>query len=305
MVDTTFRASRRHVLAGFLGGSAFVLSGCKSTDLDYVQVASGAATVIQGLSMGEADELEMGRLYPRLIDSSGGAYANAAVQRGIRSFAEPLFRTSTRSAFQYEVVVLDDDTPNAWALPSGKVAVNKGLLRYVANEHELAAVLAHEIGHAEKSHALAEMRSKKFTEGLTVVGRSALDAQLGSAGGAWTQAALDAIQGPMLELVSSGYSRGNEAEADQHIMAVFKATGYDPRKASGMFRTLLQLIPEGASGSTSLFNSHPGTRERIAAIETAAAALPSPAKAPASPGFREIKRAFPTREFFRRNRAVS
>ncbi len=305
MTAPGFSTSRRRVLAGLLGGTAFALAGCKAGDLDYVQVAGGAATIIQGLSMGESDELQMARLYPRLIDSSGGAYANPAVQRDIRSFAEPLFRTSTRSAFQYEIVVLDDDTPNAWALPSGKLAINKGLLRYVANEHELAAVLAHEIGHAEKSHALAEMRSRKFTEGMTAVGRAAIDAQIGGAGGAWTEAALDAIQGPMLELVSSGYSRGNEAEADQYILTVFRTTGYDPRKASGVFRTLLQIIPESAAGTTSLFNSHPGTRERIAAIETAAAALPSPMQAPAAQGFQGLKKTFPTREHFRRNRAIS
>lgn len=307
MAKTVFLASRRRLLAGLAGGAAaLALGGCKTTDLDIQKIGAGVGTLVQGASLGEADELQMGLLYPRLIDQSGGAYANTGVQRSIQAFAEPLFRTSKRAAFRYEIVVLDDESPNAWALPSGKLAVNKGLLRYVANEHELAAVLAHEIGHAEKSHALAEMRSRKFSEGLSALGREALSAQLGrTAGGQLTEAALDALQGPMLEMVSSGYSRGNETEADQHILAVFQATGYDPKQASGMFRTLLQLIPEGTGGTTSLFNSHPGTRERIAALDAAAKALPAPASSPAAPGYAELKQTFPTRRYYRRDHSVS
>ncbi|HSV28374.1 MAG TPA: M48 family metallopeptidase, partial [Candidatus Omnitrophota bacterium] len=220
--------------------------------------------------LGEKDELDMGaRLYPHLIKASGGAYANKAVQRDMRNFAEPLFRTSLR-AFQWEITVIDDETPNSWVLPTGKMAVNKGLLRYVANEHELAAVIAHEMAHAEKSHAVAEMKGKP----------------------------LETLDGPMMELVSSGYSLANEQDADRHILTMFQSTGHDPKKATGVFRTLLEIMPAG--GTTSLFNTHAGTRERIAALDAAAQPLPPAAAQPANPGYAGIKQTFPTRQVFRR-----
>ena len=52
----------------------------------------------------------------------------------------------------YEFVVLNNSVPNAWALPGGKIAVNRGLLAELETEAELAAVLGHEIAHATIGH---------------------------------------------------------------------------------------------------------------------------------------------------------
>lgn len=299
--------SRRRVLAGLAGASTLALTACQGSNLNLGQVVAGAGSIFEGLSMGEKDELAMAQgLYPRLIDQSGGAYPNSRVQRAIRDIAEPLFATSARTAFDWEVVVLDDDTPNAWAMPGGKLAVNKGLLRYVNSETELAAVLAHEVGHSEMSHSLAAMRQAKFTQGMTTVGREIISSQINDGGvaGMMTEEALNALQGPMLALISSGYSRSAEREADAHILKVFASSGHDPHQASGLFRTLLDVIPESDGGTTSLFSTHPGTRERIAAIEAEAAPLPAPTKEPTSRGWATLKETFPTRHHFRRTSRV-
>lgn len=304
---TLHSPSRRRVLAGLAGASTLVLAGCQTGNLNLNQIGAGVGSMFAGLSMGEKDELAMAKgLYPRLIDQSGGAYPNRGVQRAMRDFAAPLFATSKRAAFEWEVTVLDDDTPNAWAMPGGKLAVNKGLLRYVRNEDELAAVLAHEIGHAELSHGLAEMRQQRFTEGMTTIGREALSSQVGNNGlaGALTEEALNTLQGPMMAMISSGYSRSNESEADAHILAVFAKTGNDPHKASGLFKTLLEIIPESGSGTTSLFNSHPGTRDRIAALDALAAPLATPKTPTKADGWSTLKETFPTREHFRHTAKV-
>lgn len=308
------RLSRRAMIGGLVGGLAAVRAAPAWAQLDFLRgggggfdldaIISGAGNIFEALSLSEDDEIEMGeKLYGRLIDRSGGIYRNSVVQQAVRDFAAPLFATSQRRAFRWEITVLADDTVNAWALPGGKLAVNAGLLRYTEDDEDLAAVLAHEMGHAELSHALEEMRSDKFSKGLTSVGREALSQRLKSKGsaGLLAEEALDQLEGPMLELIGSGYSRSNEMAADAHILTVFPQLGLHPAKASNVFHTLLQIIPADTGGTTSLFNSHPGTRARIEKIEAAAARMPRPSQPARLPGLKQIKATFPTRHFYRRS----
>lgn len=253
--------------------------------------------------LGEADEIAIGRdLYQPLLRQSGGAYPNRSVQAAIQRFAQPLFQTSGRGGFQWEITVVDDDSVNAWALPAGKLALNKGLLRYVASEHELAAVIAHEMGHAELSHHLQAMRRESFTRALTAAGRDALAASLRGPGGTLTTSGIDALRGPMHGMIRTGYSREAEREADQHIVTVFRRTGHDPAGAVAFFRTMLELVPAGSDGTTSLFSTHPGTQARIADLERASADAPraSGGTRPTAAAFAEVKESFPTRRNFRR-----
>lgn len=251
----------------------------------------------------EADEIAIGRdLYQPLVRQSGGAYPNRAVQAAIQRFAQPLFQTSERGGFQWEITVVDDDSVNAWALPAGKLALNKGLLRYVASEHELAAVIAHEMGHAELSHHLQAMRREAFTRTLTAAGRDVLAASLRGPGGTLTAGGIDALRGPMHGMIRSGYGREAEREADRHIFTVFKRTGHDPAGAIAFFRTMLDLVPAGSEGTTSLFSTHPGTQARIADLERASADAPRVAggNRTTAAAFAEVKETFPTRRNFRR-----
>jgi predicted Zn-dependent protease len=105
------------------------------------------------------------------------------------------------------------------------------------------------------------------------------------------------------DLITSGYSRGHEREADAYILTVFRATGYDPRQASAIFKTLDSLVPPGEDKTTSLFSTHPGTRDRIELIDEAAARLPAGGGSAGSADFATIKAVFPTRRYYLRNPA--
>ena len=292
-MGTHHRIGRR----AFLGGCATIAAspalaqfnpfGGSRSGFDLGRVLSGAQDLFQGMSLGEADEIRMGEaFYGPFIDRSGGPYRNRSAQAAISQFAAPIIRTSGRPQLPWEFVLLEDDTVNAWALPGGKLAINKGLVRYCDDPAELAAVIAHEVGHAELSHALAQMKNEAFTKGMTQVGREVLTQRLSGAGGALTGAVLDALQDPIYGMITSGYSQSSEFAADAH--------------ASRFFRTLLQLIPPNASGTTSLFSSHPGTRERIVKLDEQARKGRAPAFPAAERGWAELKSIFPTRQIYRR-----
>lgn len=304
------QATRRAVLGGVLatlfsgpamaqfGGFPFSGGGGdrKGFNLDLGSIFDTLTGLFKDL--GEDDELQIGEtLYPKHVERSGGLYGNERVQDAMREFAGPIFGTSARSRFTWEITVTNENAVNAWALPGGKLAINKGLLRHVADPSELAAVIAHEMGHAELSHGLKMLQSKKFTDGLGELGKQALAQEMGGGmmGTMLSEKAMETLEEPMYKLVTSGYSRDLEREADQYIMTVFARTGHDPKKAANPYRVLMEVTPKDTDIVTSLFSSHPDAQERIAAIEAAAAKMPAPAGTPPEPGFKEIKQSFPTR----------
>lgn len=300
--------SRRSLLAG-AGASLVGLAGCEGGGGMAAQIAASEAInvattyMMTDLELSEQDEINIGtRLYPQIIAANGGRYRNRKVQAAIEQFADPLFRSGKRGHLPWEIVVLDADTVNAWALPGGKVGVNKGLLRYVSSDDELAAVISHEVGHAELGHMVKELRTERLSDALEDSAKRMLQRAVPDpSGGFLTGQAIDLMAPAIHAIVVTGYSRESELEADAHILYVFELAGYDPLQAPGFFRTLLQLYPEGAKGTTSLFSTHPGTRDRIAALQEAAAQAPAPTLPPASRGYAEIKATFPTRQYFRRH----
>lgn len=165
----------------------------------------------------------------------------------------------------YEFVVLNNSVPNAWALPGGKIAINRGLLTELQNEAELAAVLGHEIVHAAARHgAKAQERGILLQAGLAA-------AQIGAALGDVDQNAAGLlIQGTGVgaQLIQQKYGRDQELEADQYGMKYMKAAGYDPAGAVSLQETFVRLAEEGGAQQRGwlegLFASHPPSAERVA-----------------------------------------
>jgi len=127
-----------------LVGAAFVLSGC----------ATNPVTGKKELSfVGEDWELQVGaQQYSPGRQSQGGDYAaDPRVVAYVNKVGQRLAAVSDRQ-LPYEFKVINSDVPNAWALPGGKIAINRGLLVKMKSEAELAAVLGHEIVHAAAKH---------------------------------------------------------------------------------------------------------------------------------------------------------
>jgi len=305
--------SRRRVVAGLAGAATTLLAAPALAQFSFSFGGGGdkpsAPTLdlnkifdmFGAMTLGEEDEILIGKqLYGKLIDRNGGAYRNRRVQSATQRFAEDLLKTSGRSTLPWEITVLNDNTINAWVLPGGKIAVNKGLLRYAEDEAELAAVISHEIGHAELAHGLAMMKTERFNAGFSEVAKGALAAAMKDTSGL-NNDIVDLMGGVIGNMVQTGYSREYEDEADKHILKVFAKTGHDPAKAGDFFQTLLEVTPPNSEGTTSLFSTHPGTKERIDNIHAAARDMASPEKPPHPGEFATIKRTFPTRKRFRRD----
>jgi beta-barrel assembly-enhancing protease len=293
--------SRRHFIQAGLAGSAiyagktlaFDIGGILGKAAPYLQHAQ---PLIEAMTFNEADEIKMGEsFYPQYIKKSGGAYADDKLQTALIKFATPFVKTSKRQNLNWDIVLLKNKEVNAWALPGGKVAINSGLLSYTKDPAELASVIAHEMGHIELSHGIAQMKTKAFTSSLSGAGKQALT-DFGGAGGAISSQLLSSIEGPLFDLVNKGYSRKNEFEADAFIMSVFKNMGLDKHKADDFFVTLNKLYPSDSTITTSLFSTHPVTQERVNKLEELAKQQESVVKNIKMAGWNELKEAFPNKK---------
>src|SRR5210317_1119687 len=111
------------------------------------------------MMVSEAQELAIGaQNYAPMQQAEGGIYdIDPQLTAYVSEVGTKLAAVSDRP-LPYEFVVLNNSVPNAWALPGGKIAVNRGLLTELTSEAELAAVLGHEIVHAAARNSARQMQ---------------------------------------------------------------------------------------------------------------------------------------------------
>ncbi|MBE2214244.1 MAG: M48 family metallopeptidase [Opitutaceae bacterium] len=159
---------------------------------------------------------------------------------------------------EWEFVLFDDDTPNAFALPGGKVGVHTGLFRIAQTDDELAIVMGHEIAHVIARHG-----SERMSQGiLLAAGGVALDVALDDKDSSERQAWLAAYGVGATFGVLLPYSRLNENEADEIGLRYAARAGYDPRAAID-FWTRMKEESEGKTKPPEWMSTHPSDDTRI------------------------------------------
>jgi predicted Zn-dependent protease len=218
----------------------------------------------------ESVELSQGeQQYQPAQQAGGGEYRlDPELSAYVREVGTRLAGIGDRPNLPYEFVVLNSSVPNAWTLPGGKIAVNRGLLLALGDESELAAVLGHEVVHAAARHPAQSMqRGLALQAALLGLGIGLADTSYGSLAGAG--ASIGAA------LVAQSYSREQELEADHYGMIYMSRAGYDPQAAVTLQETFVRLA-EGRQGGwlEGMFSSHPPSIERVEANRATLASLP-------------------------------
>lgn len=172
----------------------------------------------------------------------------------------------------WHFVIVDDDTINAFAASGGFILVNKGLIKAARSEDELAAVLAHEVAHTVRGHALGSIKKSRMAGVYKEMLNNTVqldEQQLGTLTKAFEGAMDDMIN----SMVVKGYSRDTEFEADRVGIKILADAGYDPQ---AFIRLLQQLDKQQGGHKEGGFSStHPSAKDRIAKLKAEADKLGS------------------------------
>ncbi len=258
------------LLLGVSGYSVFCLTGC----------ATNPVTGKNELSLvSESQEVQIGEAnYGPTIQTEGGPYATMPhLTAYVNEVGRKLAAVSDRPELPYEFVVLNNPAPNAWALPGGKIAINRGLLAVLENEAELAAVLGHEIVHAAARHSAQRMERQTLGNAITTAAVIGIGAAIGDTrnrdlmmGAAHTSAVLGS------QLIYSEYSRDAETEADYYGMLYLSRAEYDPQAAVTLQEKFVELSRgKNPSWLEGLFLSHPPSPQRVERNRQTLAELPA------------------------------
>ncbi len=199
-----------------------------------------------------------------LVARFGGPYRHESAEALVRETYADLLRASGVAGLPSGVTLLNSAAYNAYSLPDGQMFISRGMLAMVNDQAELAAVMAHELGHVISRHIAKRVVERARAAADTVdVARAFGDADV-------TRATIAAHQ-----LSLAAFSREQELEADRISLDLLGKAGYD---RAGVLRLLQSLDRMGGltrklaglqQGEASPTASHPPTPERIAAVRKA------------------------------------
>ncbi len=194
-------------------------------------------------------------------DSRQNAYVRCVVNALVRQLP------AQSQSVAWETAVFANPEPNAFALPGGKVGVNTGILGVARTQDQLAAVLAHEIGHVVEQH-----HDERITRQMGASGAVQLLGAL--AGAKYGQGGSDlATQGGGL-LAQGGFllpgSRAQENEADVVGQRLMAEAGFNPEQAVNLWQN---MIAAGGGRQPEWLSTHPDPQSRIQELRNRAGTL--------------------------------
>lgn len=198
------------------------------------------------VAIGNIARTEMGLFSLKMGPVSDRQYAR------VQAIGQRIAQISDRQDVQYRFGVIQEKSLNAFTLPGGTIYVHSGLIDK-ADDDELACVLAHEMGHAAARHAAKHLQADLgFTLLVSIAGAAGAGARAGR------------VAESMVGLISNGYSRRDELEADRLGIRYAQRAGYNPEGMITFFEKMLREHPEEAADRATVWQrTHPLTSDRI------------------------------------------
>jgi predicted Zn-dependent protease len=230
---------------------ALALGGCQTAPVTgRSQFIVVDESEVASLSAGEFSKMKKLPGDPRLAKIREiGLKIVAAARRDDRSGVLP-------PAAKWEFAIIDDKSPNAFAMPGGKIGFNVGMFPYAPTDDDIAVILGHEVAHVICRHG-----AERVSQQLGVAAAVALTDEVTKNKDAKTRQTWVTAIGLGSQLgVLLPYSRGHESEAD-HLGLLFMArSGYDPERAPAFWQRFSAI---GGSRPPEFLSTHPADATRV------------------------------------------
>ena len=254
--------------------AVLLLSGFKKPSLgdlgkvkDVVENVKTVKKVISSFEdISPEQEYYIGRAVGATVAGKYSVYKNKKASIYINILGQTLSQASDRPETfgGYHFLILDSDEINAFAAPGGLIFITRGMLRCTENEDAVAAVLAHEIGHVQHKHGLQAIKKSRFSSIATDAALAALQSKTGGAAAALTGVFQDSINDITSTLITNGYSKTFEKEADKAAVEILRRVGYDPNGLIDMLNVMKErLNPKGKDFA----KTHPSPASRIKNVQ--------------------------------------
>ena len=233
---------------------------------------TGRRQYVGAVSQAELNELgqqafnELKQQKQQSSNAQQRAYVDCVVDTLVAALP-PDWRQATGNTGGWEDALFLDNEPNAFALPGGKVGVYTGIFTVARNQDQLAAVIAHEIGHVVAHHHDERITRQAGASGVVQLVGALLGSRFGSG------VANAAVQGGSI-LAQTGFllpgSRAQESEADVIGQQLMARAGFDPRAAVNLWQN---MIAAGGSRPPEWISTHPDPEARISELRDRASGL--------------------------------
>lgn len=208
----------------------------------------------------DEEEAELGKAFATEFEKQILLLEDAATRKFAEMLVERVAEHCRRNELTYTVKVINTDEVNALAIPGGFVYLNRGLLSWVRDEAELAAVVSHEVSHVVGRHGANTVARMAMARALFNELKRALKIDRSIVG-----RILEMLGGPVKIVANLKYSRNDETEADLLGLYNMQRSGWEPE---GMLR-LMDHFVEGGDGlhrAVQILTTHPAPSNRAARI---------------------------------------
>ncbi len=194
-------------------------------------------------------EEELGDQYIKLVKADPGfsEFSDTMVREGLEQIMDRLTEALPGDRYTYKLLIFDDNMVNAFALPGGYILVSRGIISFSESPEEIAAVLAHEMGHVEKRHIISRLIREI---GLQVI----------SSGDPYVTGEITRM------LTSAGFDRKQEESADLYACELLEKASVEPRSLSSLFRRLKEDDQNELMEKFEMISSHPNFKSRIRTV---------------------------------------
>lgn len=163
------------------------------------------------------------------------------------------------AAMYWELAVIDKADINAFVMPGGKISVFSGILTVAENQHQLAAVMGHEVAHVTAHHA----NERASRASITGVGIDVAAIILGGGYSQQTQGAQTVLSQTAALGVLNPFSRMQESEADIIGLTYMAKAGFDPRESVDLWQNMGE---KNKSQVPEFMSTHPSGENRIESL---------------------------------------